>query len=123
MAGFNQVTLVGRLTDLPDVRATTTGKKVAKFTLAVDKFKEGANFFECEYWNNSADFIEKYLNKGDQVLVSGSIDQQVWQDKETGKNRSKIIVLGNQITALQTKKRESVANDAGEPIDLSDIPF
>lgn len=122
MAGFNQVTLLGRMTDNADIRSTTSGKEVAKFTLAVDKFKEGANFFDIEVWGLKVDFIRKYTGKGHQLLISGYLDHQSWE--KDGQKRSKVVIIATNIVSTQKKetKSEEIEN-YDQPVDLSDIPF
>lgn len=122
MAGFNQVTLLGRMTDNADIRSTTSGKEVAKFTLAVDKFKEGSNFFDVEVWGLPVDFIRKYTGKGHQLLISGYLDHQSWE--KDGQKRSKVVIIATNVVSTQKKetKTEEIEN-YDQPIDLSDIPF
>ena len=122
MAGFNQVTLLGRMTDNADIRLTTSGKEVAKFTLAVDKFKEGANFFDVEVWGLQVDFIRKYTGKGHQLLISGYLDHQSWE--KDGQKRNKVVIIATNVVSTQKKetKSEEIEN-YDQPVDLSDIPF
>lgn len=122
MAGFNQVTLLGRMTDNADIRSTTSGKEVAKFTLAVDKFKEGSNFFDVEVWGLPVDFIRKYTGKGHRLLISGYLDHQSWE--KDGQKRSKVVIIATNVVSTQKKetKTEEIEN-YDQPIDLSDIPF
>ena len=55
---MNTVILLGRLTADPDIRSTRDGKAVASFTLAVDRYKEGADFIRCQAWEKRAEFCE-----------------------------------------------------------------
>lgn len=71
---MNNVNLIGRLTRDPDVRHTQSGHTVARFTLAVDAGKDReANFIPCQAWDKTAEVIEKYIGKGRQIGVSGSL--------------------------------------------------
>lgn len=133
MAGYNQTILLGRLTADPEVRTTTSGKTVASFTIAVDKFNKdnGANFIDVETWERSAEYAQKYLQKGNQVLVSGSLEQQSWVDKKTQQNRSKLIVSARSIQSVANAKPEITSEGANKltesiqanDIDMSEIPF
>lgn len=125
---FNQVTLMGRFTKDPEVRATSSGKKVVNFTLAVDKYNEGVNFIECEAWGNQAEFIEKYIKKGNLALVGGELNQQTWE--QDGQKRSKLNVVVRNIQGLtRNEKTESSeenympSDKELETIDISEIPF
>ena len=125
---YNSVTLMGRLTKDPEVKQTTTGKNVCPFTIAVDKGygQEGTNFFDCESWNKTAEFVGQYLKKGDLVLVDGRLDQQTWE--KDGQKRSTIRVVVNTVQSLSSKKekaetQETTEAPVQEEINLSDIPF
>lgn len=127
----NQVILMGRLTKDVDLRTTAGGKNVADFTLAVDKLgkEDGADFFDVTTWEKLADLVNQYTKKGSKVLVMGRLQQQTWDDKETGKKRSKVVVIANDVTFLDQKPTGSQTEDVAptdideKPIDLSEIPF
>lgn len=125
---INQVMLMGRLTSDVEVRKTTTGKSVASFTLAVSKSTgDEADFFDVSAWEKSAELLEQYTKKGSKIIVQGRLGQQSWEDKESGKKRSKVVITATDVTFLDTKseaKKDTVNNDVGdEPINLDDIPF
>lgn len=133
----NQVTLLGRLTSDVELRTTASGKNVTTFTLAVDKMqnsqKDGeptADFFEVTVWEKLAELVEQYTHKGSKVLVLGRLEQQTWDDKDSGKKRSKVVITANDVTFLDpagsgdAKPKDVVATDIDDkPIDLSEIPF
>lgn len=132
----NQVILLGRLTADVDLRATTSGKNVASFTLAVDKManqqKDGessADFFDVTAWEKLAELMQQYTSKGSKVLVMGRLNQQTWEDKESGKKRSKVVIVANDVTFLDSKSGSQTGDvaptdiDESKPIDLSEIPF
>lgn len=129
----NQVILLGRLTNDVELRTTTSGKNVATFSLAVDKMgnQEGADFFEVTAWEKLAELLSQYTHKGSKVLVMGRLEQQTWDDKDTGKKRSKVTVTANDVTFLDSKS-DSAGNGSSDvaptdidnkPVDLSQIPF
>lgn len=123
---FNNVVLMGRLVKDPDVRATTSGKNVGTFTLAVDKYKEGANFIECEVWEKTAEFVKNYLEKGSQVLVSGSLEQKVWE--KDGKKQSKLFVSAKTIQSISSVRKHEdeplpTDEEMNKPINYDNIPF
>lgn len=127
---FNQVTLVGRMTADPEVRTTPSGKNVVSFSLAVDRMSkdDGADFIEVTAWEKLADIISQYTQKGSKLLVNGRLRQDTWDDKETGKKRSKLNVVANDVMFLDSKQpdnpRDTVLEDIEDkPVSLSDIPF
>lgn len=124
MADFNQITLVGRLTKDPEIRTTQSGKKLANMSIAVNKYSkdEQANFFNVQCWDKTADFVDNYLSKGSQILISGSLEQQVWDDN--GQKHQRVIVVARTVQGLSPlKKKTAEQDDLTEPINLDDIPF
>ena len=126
MADFNHVVLVGRLTKDPEIRTTQSGKKVASMSMAVNKYSkdEPANFFNVQCWEKTADFVGDYLTKGSQVLISGSLEQQVWEDN--GRSKQRVIVVARTVQGLSPAKKktpERSNEDEFAPINISDIPF
>ncbi len=143
---INQVILMGRLTRDPEMRTTTTGKSIASFSLAVDRQTQDdqADFFDITAWEKLGELANQYLSKGRRCLVQGRLRQDSWDDKETGKKRTRIEVVATDITFLDgpqdgqqggsssvprsntssSKSKDTVIEDIDDkPIDLSEIPF
>ncbi|HRN97112.1 MAG TPA: single-stranded DNA-binding protein [Candidatus Saccharibacteria bacterium] len=143
---INQVILMGRLTRDPEQRTTSTGKTIASFSLAVDRGGDSdtADFFEITAWEKLGELVIQYLGKGRRVLVQGRLRQDSWDDKETGKKRSRVEVTATDVTFLDgpsdsagpsdrassapksaSKKSDDVVIEDidDKPIDLSEIPF
>lgn len=75
---MNKVILIGRIVAEPDLRATTSGKSVASYRLAVDRAvkQEGqptADFINCVAKGRNAEFASAFLHKGMKIAVEGSI--------------------------------------------------
>ena len=109
MASFNKVVVVGNLTRDPDVRHTPGGTAVADLGLAVNRTwfdkqanekKEEVTFIDVTVWGKQAENAGQYLQKGRSVLIEGRLQLDTWDDKETGKKRSKLKVVGEQVTFL-----------------------
>jgi single-strand DNA-binding protein len=143
---INQVILMGRLTRDPEVRTTTTGKTITSFSLAVDRGgqDDATDFFDVTAWEKLGELVSQYLSKGRRCLVQGRLRQDSWDDKETGKKRSKVEVVATDVTFLDgpggdnagapsnsnsssnsSKKSDDVVIEDidDKPIDLSEIPF
>jgi single-strand DNA-binding protein len=99
MVDINKIMLVGRLTRDVEVKYTTSGTEVAKFTLAVNRrvksgeeWKDEPSFFDCVMWGHKG--LHPYLLKGKQVAVDGELNQNRWE--QDGQKRSKVeIIIGN----------------------------
>ena len=145
---INQVILMGRLTRDPEMRTTSTGKTIASFSIAVDRGgqEDAADFFDVTAWEKLGELVNQYLSKGRRCLVQGRLRQDSWDDKETGKKRSKVEVVATDVTFLDgpggegaggasnyqggsnsssSKKSDDVTIEDidDKPIDLSEIPF
>lgn len=131
MASFNSVTLVGRLARDPESKTTQSGKEVATFSIAVDKYGKdaGASFFSIQAWDKVALYVKTYLSKGSQVLVSGTLEQQVWE--KDGQRQQRVIVNAQTVQGfLPPRERNQPAqtpnHTSSTPItqaDLDAIPF
>jgi single-strand DNA-binding protein len=87
------LTIVGNLTDDPELRFTPAGAAVCRFTVAVNErvpdkakpgeFKDGpASFYRCTAWRQLAEHIGECLVKGTRVIVVGTQRQTSWKDKD-----------------------------------------
>jgi len=86
---MNQVCLVGRLTNDPEIRYTQgeNSMAIARYTLAVDRKrkKEGeptADFIRCVAFGKNAEFAQKYMFKGRRFGITGSIQTGSYQNKD-----------------------------------------
>ena len=120
---LNNVNLIGRMVREEEIRATSTGKKVLTFTLAVNNANDTANFIECVAWENTAEFISKYANKGARIAVTGVLNQESWE--KDGQKRSKLNVVVRDVQLLENKPMTKIqpVEEMSEPVDLSQIPF
>ena len=97
---LNQVCIIGRLTNEPDLRKTANGISVTNFTLAVDRdYKNGdkreADFPTFIAWRGAAEFICKNFHKGQLMAVSGGIRTSSFTDKEGRKVYKTDIEVGS----------------------------
>lgn len=99
MAGDTVITVIGNLTDDPELRFTQSGAAVAKFRIAstprtLDKssgeWKDGeALFLACTVWRQVAENVAESLQRGSRVIVSGRLRQRSYETKE-GEKRTVI---------------------------------
>ena len=123
MASFNRVILAGNLTRDPELRYTPKGSAVAGFSLAVNRTwktesgesKEEVSFIEIEAWGRQAEVIAQYMRKGRPLLVEGRLKQDTWEDKNTHQKQSKLKVVLEGFSFIDSKGAEGgAAPRAGE---------
>ncbi len=98
---FNKVIIEGRLGRDPELKYTTKGQAVARFSLAIERaWKNDAGekqkettWAECTAWGRNAELAGEYMKKGEEHLVEGRLKQENWDDKKTGEKRSKLVVV------------------------------
>jgi single-strand DNA-binding protein len=100
----NQVTLVGNITDDPELRFTPSGSAVANFTVAINRrIRQGDQwedrldgFFNCSCWRDMAENAAESLRKGARVVVVGRLQQRSWEDRD-GNKRTAIEVQVDEV--------------------------
>lgn len=116
MASFNKVILVGNLTRDPELRYTPKGTAVARITLAVNRTfssgeggekKEEVSFVDVDVWGRQAEVISQYMKKGRPLLVEGRLKQDTWEDKNTKQKQSKLKVVLETFSFLDSGNRGS----------------
>ena len=91
---LNKVMLIGNVGSEPEIRTTSGGKRVAKFSVATNRSytdrsgqqQEKTEWHRCTAWDRIAEIIEQYVHKGDRIYVEGSIEYSQTED-EGGKPR------------------------------------
>jgi len=108
---LNQVVLVGRLTDNPQVQTTEKKKKMTTINVAVQRtFKnpEGiyeADFIRCVLWNGIATNTSEYCKKGDIVGIKGRLSSRSYDDKD-GSRKFITEVVAEKVTFLTSSKKD-----------------
>jgi single-strand DNA-binding protein len=113
MASFNKVIIAGNLTRDPELRYTPKGTAIAQFTLAVNRkwktetgeMKEEVNFIDVDAFGRQAEVIGQYLRKGRPFLVEGRLKQDTWEDKNTKQKQSKIKVVLESFSFIDSANR------------------
>lgn len=119
---LNSITIMGRLTKDPELRTTQTGKHVASFTLAVDRDydRETTDFFSCNAWDKTAEFIDTHFKKGQMMVVQGRMYSRTYTDRN-GNNRTAWEVTAINVYFGDSKKAtadvqfEELADDVPLP--------
>lgn len=135
---FNHTTLIGRTTADVEVRETSSNHNVASFTLAVNRKFKNANgerktdFFNCIAWNKTAELIQEYTSKGDQVALSGYLQTRNYENQQGQRVYvTELVVEDFNVMGARKQNVEPVADESlaepfpGQEIDISDddLPF
>ena len=147
MGNFNKVILLGNLTRDIELRHTQSNQAVANFSIAVNRqwkdqsgqTHEEATFVDCESSGRQAEVMHQYLGKGREVMIEGRLRMDRWQDKQSGANRSKLLVVvesfqftggrgeaGGSAAIETTQSRSASGASSSAPagsVDDGDIPF
>jgi single-strand DNA-binding protein len=121
---------IGRLTRDPELRYTSSGIAVAKFTLAINrKFnREETDFIDIVTWRGLAENCANYLGKGSMVAVEGRLQIRSYEDKN-GNKRKAAEITADDVRFLDSKGKGKgqVADktddwsDIGKEVSLEDI--
>jgi single-strand DNA-binding protein len=127
MAGDTVITVIGNLTDDPELRFTPSGAAVANFTVAstprtfdrqTNEWKDGdALFLRCSIWRQAAENVAESLTKGMRVIVNGRLRQRSYQTKE-GENRTVVELdveeIGPSLKYATAKVTKANRNGGGQ---------
>lgn len=128
---MNNVVLMGRLTKDPDVRTSTAGLDIARYTLAVDRrFKRDgeptADFIQCAAFGKTASFAEKYLKKGVKIAISGRLQTGSYEGKNGKVFTTEVIVESQEFCERKEQtatEKEPATDDFTSIPDDADLPF
>lgn len=103
----NRVQLIGNLGNNPEIITLESGKKLAKFAIATNetyKNARGEKITDTQWhnvvaWNKTAEIIEKYLEKGKEVMIEGKLTSRSFEDKD-GNKRYITEVVCNELLML-----------------------
>ena len=113
---INRVVLVGRITRDPETQQTSAGIPYVRFTVAVNRpFKDQngerlADFINCIAWRAQAEFLQKFVKKGNQLAVEGRIQTNSYTDAN-GNNRQAFDILVESVSNLEPASK----NDGYQP--------
>lgn len=106
----NKVMLIGNIGTSPEVKETSGGKKVARFSLATnDRYRnnkgeqvEDTQWHNIVIWGKLAEVVEKYCNKGNEIALEGKITNRSWED-QSGTRRYTTEIVANDLLMLGRK--------------------
>lgn len=125
---MNKVILMGRLTRDVEVRYSQSGTAFARVGIAVERpfsKDKAADFFNLTAFGKTAEFMGKYLSRGERVLINGRLQTSTYEGKDGIKRTNTDIIVDN-VEFADTKKKAAAPSDdryGGEPVDDEDTPF
>lgn len=127
---MNKVILLGRLVKDPELRYTHGDSPMAicKYTLAVNRrFKRqgeaDTDFINCVAFGNSAEFVERFLKKGQMISVVGRLQVRSWEDNSGQRRWSTDVVVEEHYFAESKKEEFKKQEYAVVDIEDEDLPF
>lgn len=132
---MNKVILKGRITKDLELKylPTKNGMKPRlQFSIACNRDKENVDFINCISWEKTAEFINQYFSKGQEILIEGELKSRSWQDEQQ-KNRYVLEVLILKVEFCGSKQNGNTnineMQNMFEPnfniydVDDEDLPF
>ena len=114
---MNNISLLGRLVRDPDyyVSEKEDGSNVCRFTLAVNRNKEEADFISCVAFGQQADAVADYCVKGDRLGVSGRLRTGSYEKEGETIYTTDVVCI--QVDLVETKKESEDKRKAEEKKD------
>jgi single-strand DNA-binding protein len=130
-SNINRVILTGNLTFDPELRSLPSGTSVCKLRVACNTRKKNnatgdwedkPNYFDVTVWGAQGENCARYLAKGRPVAIDGRLEWSEWQDKDTGKNRSKVEIVADTVQFLGGRDDQGGGGQGGGFTPRSDVP-
>jgi single-strand DNA-binding protein len=124
---LNTVAISGRLGRDPEMKSTNNGNSVANFSVAVDQGfgdQKTTSWVRCVAWQKTAEFVTKFFQKGDMIILSGRLQGRTWE--QDGVKREVLEVVAEKIDFAGEKKKSQSNVEralASEPEAEDPIPF
>lgn len=106
---------------------TAAGLAIAKFSVAYNygiKDKKHTSWFDVVAFGKKAEYASKYIGKGTEIVVEGSLQKKVWENKE-GKKQTSVSVLSKNLTILRNGKfnKEKQTEDYSQETNYNSEEF
>ncbi|MDJ0706294.1 MAG: single-stranded DNA-binding protein [Leptolyngbyaceae cyanobacterium MO_188.B28] len=106
---MNNYSAIGHLGSDAQTRYFESGKAIVEFSIAIDQGKDPQGndrpptWVPVKHWLRDGSRLPEFLTKGAHVGISGRLEQERWQDRETGAQRSKLVCIASRIDLLGSK--------------------
>jgi len=121
---MNKVILIGNLTAEPELKETTSGKKVCHFSVAVSEgFGDNkvTNYFRINVWNKQGENCADYLTKGSKVGIVGRLENRSYE--KDGKKNTITEISAIEVEFLSAKSEKANKPEEMEEVAEEDFPF
>lgn len=129
----------GRITHDLEIKVTPKNKHVLEFQIAIRETKDITTFLRCQAWEQTADYISEYAQKGSNLAVMGKIQTNRYQDRNNN-NVEKVYVRVDRCEVLDkwkekltdwnqgydvqgTKYEKQYGGFDGSDVEPDDLPF
>lgn len=136
---MNTITLLGNVTNDPELRFTPSGAGVISFSVATNRqykqgeeWKDEATFHNIVCWKN-AETLSKKIRKGTRLIIIGRVQNRSWDDAETGQKRYKTEIIAEDVNLIAryegskddggSSVSEATSSNDSTSIDPDDLPF
>jgi single-strand DNA-binding protein len=136
---FNQVELIGNITNDLEVKALPSGINVLNFSIATnrrykkdDEWQEATDFHNIVVFGNQAESIPRFARKGTRVFIQGRLQTRSWEGDD-GKKNYRTEVIAYRVTLLDRYEKGSKSGQSddkneedtpkGGTVDPNDLPF
>lgn len=131
MTDINKVLCIGRLTRDAELK-TLTNTTVCNFSIALNRgvrdasgnWSDEVHYFDIELYGKQGDAIQRYLQKGKQVAIEGSLRQSRWEDSN-GQKRSRVSIVASNVQLLgggDTSSNNSSAEQQSTASFTNNVP-
>ena len=116
---YNKVILMGRLTRDPELRTTPSGVSVCTFSIAVDRRFQAngeerkTDFFNIVAWRQTGEFVSRYFQKGNMILVEGELQTRQYTNKD-GVNVNATEIIAERVSFTGEKTGSSGAQSVSQ---------
>ena len=119
---LNKVILAGRIVAEPELKQTPSGASVCSIRIAVNRRFQSrdsqqqneADFFNVTAWQNTAEFIAKYVHKGSAICVCGRIQNRTWVD-QSGQKRYVTDIIAEEANFVESRNAGDTGAGYGAP--------
>lgn len=112
---INNVVIIGRVGQDPEIRYFDSGSVKARFSVAVDRNFSRENritdWFNIEVWGKQAEFVGEWVKKGSLMSITGTIELNRWTD-QAGNTRENPIVRANDVRFVGSKRDSAQGQQA-----------